>query len=225
MVDDAPPTGTLFVAQPAHSDPINELSQEDQAHVTLLWFGPVEDLWPERIDAIRDHAADVAGLVQPFEAKVSGRAELGPDRAKVLLLESVDLVQLRTALFEHPEVQAAYLAARQFPWWVPHLTLTYDQWPAGELPQVVQFDGVGFWAGGQHERFALLDTLMPEVGAADDDELLAGGAVIPPVLCADDLPLCLDFAERNPDARWYADRRARALGRPDLVPSGWAAAS
>jgi len=229
--EDSPHTGALFVALPSISDPVNELSEEEQAHVTLLWFGDAAELWPMRVDALREHVTEVARALPPFTARVSGTAELGPDRARVLLVESVGLVELRQALFASPDAQAAHLQAEQFPWWVPHLTVSYTGWPDAPIPDTIDFDGVGLWLGGQHERFVLKGPSLEDSireGEPDDgttqDELLSSGLTIPPVLEPDDLPLCMSFADQHPDARWYAERRARALGRGDLIPAGWAVA-
>ena len=41
------------------------------------------------------------------------------------------------------------------------------------------------------------------------------------MLSLDDLPLCVQFADDNPDARWYAERMAASLGVPDLIPAKW----
>jgi hypothetical protein len=44
---------------------------------------------------------------------------------------------------------------------------------------------------------------------------------VPPVTCLDDLGPALRYADQNPGARWYAQRRAVALGAADLIPAGW----
>lgn len=226
MADGEPFTGALFVAVPALADPVNELSQEEQAHVSLLWFGDVGELDPFLVDAIREHAQQVAQVAPRFTARVAGTAELGTDKAQVLLIESVELVELRQALFAAPEVVAAYMDTVQFPWWIPHLTISYGARMAGPVPEEIDFDGVGLWLGGQHERYTLngsVERPQDELPDAPDD-LLSSGAVIPPVLDVADLPMCVQFADQNPDARWYAQRRAKALGRGDLVPASWAVA-
>lgn len=217
---DAPPTGALLVATPAATDPINAVSSEEQAHVSLLWFGEVASLAPDLVDAIRRHAFDVAGNTQVFTASVAGRAVLGPDKAGVLLLESTELVQLRTDLFGDTAVQDAYLGAQQFPWWIPHLTVSYDGFPdLPEVPEEITFDAIGLWLAGQHQSFALqsIGTLEPD----EEDALLSAGLTIPPVLSAADLPVCVKHAQTHPDARWYATKRAFALGMTHLLPAQW----
>lgn len=224
MSDDAPHTGALLVATPTAADPVNAASEEDQAHVTLLWFGDMAMLSPDATEAIRTHAADVADSTAPFTAKVSGRAILGSDNAGVLILESMALAGLRRDLFDHPAVQDAYLQAEQFPHWVPHLTIAYGKGLPGAGIESVEFGAVGFWRGGQHEAYPLQvgEPLMDDEPNDDEEALISSGLTIPPVLEPMDLPLCIRHAEQHPDARWYAMKRAVALGRPEQIPAGWA---
>ena len=105
---------------------------------------------------------------------------------------------------------------------MPHLTLRYGGGlPSGDLPTTIHFDGVGFWRGGQHEPYLLRRSsqVSDDPNFRTDYELV--GSIIPPVETADDLPLCVQFAQEHPSARWYAERRAVALGRAELVPAGW----
>lgn len=46
-------------------------------------------------------------------------------------------------------------------------------------------------------------------------------AMVPIVSSADDLDAAIRFATLRPTSRWYVVSRARALGRPDLVPVDW----
>jgi 2'-5' RNA ligase len=225
--DDAAPTGSLLVLTPSVADPVNALSEEDAAHVTLLWFGD-DGLEEDTAAGIREHVRAVVLTRGEFDAKVSGRAELGDNLAGVLLIESIELMELRDDLFDNPYVQRAWEAADQFPAFVPHLTLRYGGGiPSGELPASVHFDGVGFWQAGQHEPFPLrrssivLDDPNFRTDYDYETEALAG-SIIPPVETADDLPLCVQFALQHPGARWYAERRASALGLAELIPAGWA---
>lgn len=218
--DDSPPTGALLVATPAPSDPVNAVSEESVAHCTLLWFGEADTLRPDAVDAIRDHVADVAGRFPAFPAKVSGRAILGSEDAGVLILESGELAALRADLFDHEAVQDAYLAATQFPHWVPHMTIWYGKGlPDVFEPGEITFGAVGLWLAGQHQSFSLRPA--PAVGADEEEALLSAGLTIPPVLTAADLPLCVSYADAHPHARWYAQKRAVALGAAHLLPSQW----
>lgn len=224
---DAQPTGALLVATPAASDPVNALSQDEAAHVSLLWFGERAELDPETEAGIRAHVQQVVMDRGEFTADVSGQAVLGSQKAGVLLIESIELMELRTDLFDDPYVQQAWLAADQFPAFIPHLTLNYGGGlPSGDLPEQIHFDGVGLWLAGQHEPYSLRTSASPM-----DDPNFYGtlgldigttAAVIPPVLDADDLPMCVQFAQDHPHARWYAEKRAAALGLTQLIPQQWA---
>lgn len=224
-MNDDQPTGALLVATPSAGDPVNALSQEEAAHISLVWFGERADLDPETEQGIREHVQAVVLDRGEFDAAVSGAAVLGPDKAGVLLIESLDLVELREDLFDDPYVQQAFLAADQFPWWIPHLTLNYGGGvPDGDLPTSVHIDGIGLWLAGQHEPFSLRlsDSPMDDPNFYDTVGLGIGASVIPPVLDADDLPLCVQYAQEHPDARWYAEKRASALGMTQLLPQPWA---
>lgn len=223
MIDDDPHTGALIVLLPVASDPINEISQEDQAHVTMLWFGNMDGLMPDDVVGIRSAVTEVASRYSEFAATVNGRAVLGADDAGVLLLESYQLMELRNELARDEWVQAAYSRAEQFPAFIPHLTLTYGGGlPAGELPTEVTFAALGLWLGGQHEAFPLLPATQESPVPEFDDQLTAMSAtgMIYPVDCADDLPMAVQFADVNTDARWYVRKRAQAFG-VDCIPQSW----
>lgn len=219
---DPAPSGALLVATPAPADPVNEVSEEDAAHCSLLWFGDASTMAPDVADAIRRHAFDVTGRVPAFTAKVSGRAIIGADDAGVLLIESSELASLRADLFDNAAVQDAYLNATQFPHWLPHVTLWYEKGLPGVYePGEIFFDSVGFWSAGQHQSFSLQP--VGDLGADEEEALLSAGLTIPPVLTAADLPLCVSYADAHPDARWYAQKRAIALGVQHMLPVQWGA--
>lgn len=210
-------TSGLIVATPAADDPVNELSQEDLAHVTMLYFGDASALPDDLVTQIRSDITDVVGQGDPFEARVSGVALLGPDKASVLLLESEELTGIRQVLCESNAVREAYMMAdRQFPVWVPHLTITYGGPIVESPPLTVMIDALALWLGEDRVSYPLQETEP----AADD--VLAAGTSIPPVYCPDDLPLAMAFADANPHARWYVEKRAVAFGL--TVPDQWAVA-
>lgn len=224
MTEDAPHTGALIVLLPVVSDPINEISQEDQAHVTMLYFGDVGTLDQAVIEGIRAAVMDVSSRFGELIAKVSGRAVLGPDEAGVLLIESFELMEIRNELASDDWVQAGYRNGDQFPGFVPHVTLTYGGGlPSGDLPAEVRFGALGLWLGGQHEAFPLLpfgysDEI--EVPTETPDPINASGMIYP-VDCADDLPMAVQFADVHADARWYVEKCARAFN-VDCIPESWA---
>jgi len=99
MTDDAP-TGALIVATPAADDPIRQYVEDPDPHITTLWFGDAAYLQDNSegdspLPGIQQALADVTGRYTDFDAKVSGVALLGPDKASVLLLESAELVEIR----------------------------------------------------------------------------------------------------------------------------------
>lgn len=209
-------TGGLIVATPAADDPVNQLSQEDQAHITMVWFGDAAVLPPDVVDGVRQALGDVSTQCGSFDAMVSGVAILGADKASVLLIESQELVDLRNELCLSEAVRIAWgMADHQFPWWQPHLTISYDGQIVSNPPETIRFDALDLWLGAEKESYPLTDTVM--------DDLMAAGCAIPPVWCPDDLPMALNYADQHPAARWYVQKRAAAFDLADRVPAGWSA--
>ena len=204
-------TGVLIVARPVIDDPYT--SKLEDPHVTLLWFGDTADMSRDLLPAISAHCAEVAGQFVPIEAKVSGVALLGPDPASVLLLESAELVLLRSTLCGSAEVQQAWEAAEQFPWMVYHLTTGYDGKLPQDPPETVRFDSIALWVAGQRTDFAFGE-IRP---------MTSGACLIPPISCLADLSSGLHYADENPDARWYITKRALALGAGHRIPQEWLA--
>lgn len=209
-------TGGLIVATPDIDDPINELSQEDQAHITVLWFGDAAALPEELTTEIAADLTRITGMGDPFEVRVSGVALLGPDKASVLLVESEELVGIRQHLCESVAVQQAWrMAERQFPCWVPHLTISYDGVLPQDPPETILIGSLELWLGEDRQPFPLHEE-------TESGDILAAGTSIPPVYCPDDLPLAMAFADANPHARWYVEKRAVAFGL--TVPEQWVVA-
>ena len=202
-------TGVLIVARPAIDDPYT--SKLEDPHVTLLWFGDTADLSHDLLPAISAHCAEVAGEFAPFEADVSGVALLGPDPASVLLLESVELVLLRSLLAQSGEVQQAWEQAQQFPAVVYHLTTSYDGELPKDPPSTVRFDSIALWVAGQRTDFPFGE-IRP---------MTSGACLIPPISCLADLSSGLHYADENPSARWYVTKRATALGAACRIPEQW----
>lgn len=219
MSDDAN-TGALIVATPASDDPINQYCQEPSPHVTTLWFGDAAYLQNDSegdspVPGIQQALAEVTGRYTSFEAKVSGVAMLGPDKASVLLIESAELVEIRAELCASADIERAWLMAEhQFPWWIPHLTVGYSGKIPKEPPETVVFTALALWLGEQKQSYPLLSFTNPT-------DIVA--SIIPPVDCPDDLPICLQYADSHPGARWYASKRAAAFGMTDRVPASWMA--
>lgn len=205
-------TGALIVATPLEGDPIFSYASEEP-HVTMLWFGEVQALPPDLVTEVGMAVTDVAGQFMPFQAAVAGQAILGPDKASVLLLESEELVEMRALLALNDAVEAAWtMADKQFPWWVCHLTTGYSGELPVDPPEAVSIGSLDLWLGDVREAHPLTD-----------ENATMASVMVPPVLCLDDLAPAVRYADRHPAARWYAQRRAVALGAQDLIPAGWSA--
>lgn len=226
MGDDAP-TGALIVATPVLADPVNELSDEEAAHVTMLWFGTADRLEPGLLDGIREALRRMVARYSEFDAAVAGVGAIGPDHAHVLLLESPHLVEIRNELAADEFVREAWMTAeRQFPWWLPHLTLSYNAESINPEPpvQMVRLGGLGLWVAGQHEAFPFAERVGDGEISVDELDTFENltSSIIPPVYTVDDFPLALHFAETHPSARWYVEKRAAALGLTERIPAQWA---
>src|SRR6478752_781885 len=148
-------TSALIVALPAVGDPIAELVEADP-HVTLAYFGDAAGLPDVLVQALGSICRGVAGATAPFTAKVNGKGELGDEGAKVLLLESPELSDLRTGLVSTGPVQVAQAGTDQFPEFIPHLTVDYGDTVDG-LPAVdgIEFDRIALWVGDERTEFPL----------------------------------------------------------------------
>jgi hypothetical protein len=215
VTDDGPNTSALIVATPADGQPA--LAGIDSPHITTIWFGDAAALQAEVdvLAGVQQALEEVTGRYTGFDAKVSGVALLGPDKASVLLIESAELVEIRAELCSYPAVEAAWLMAdHQFPWWVCHLTSGYSGKIPENPPETIRFDSLALWLGEEKTPYPLLDLSQPEPTLA---------SIIPSVECPEDLPICLQYADSHPGARWYAAKRATAFGMTDRVPASWMA--
>jgi 2'-5' RNA ligase len=205
-------TSALIVGVPAADDPINELSTEDRAHITMLFFGEHADMPPEIADELRLVVPAIADEFGAFEVDVAGVAIIGPDKASVLIVESGELVDLRNELAMEPCVQAALaLPERQFPNWLPHVTLNYGGGVEPEPPATIRIDALGLWLGDDKTDHRL----------GSDAAVLAGALSIPVINDAADLSVGIQYADANPDARWYVRKRASAFRAQDMIPAQW----
>ncbi|HEX8321629.1 2'-5' RNA ligase family protein [Longimicrobium sp.] len=157
MSDSPKYTTAIIAAVPAKADPVNDVVIED-AHVTLQFLGEADSLSPEQIKDIQDALALMAPNLYPFPADVAGTAELGPDKAKVLLVQSEPLTKLKELLGTVPAVSTAVAAAEQFPNWIPHLTLAYgdDGTQAdGDGIEQVTIGSLELWLAEEHHVYEL----------------------------------------------------------------------
>lgn len=165
MADEEQNTGVGVFLIPEASDPIVQASSE-QAHMTTVWLGDMNNLDESTIATIRDEiAAYVSDLDGPVVVPTLEQGILGADEAAVQFLEPTEaLLALREGLLAaSPTVSAVMNSVEQYPQWTPHVTLGYPETPAaGEYDgDAVTFDRVGLWVGPDQEEF-------PMSGKSDD---------------------------------------------------------
>ena len=207
----------LFVACPAADDPLNDVIEDP--HVTLSFFGPVEVIedryGPDALMGLLDVGERIAARHRPFEVKVNGKGQLGDEGAQILLVESKELVDLYLELV-FPDVVHQLIAdfPDKHPWWIPHMTYSYDsEGSAVDVPEAVQLTRLGLWWADDREYW---DLTGPD---RDLDRYLG---MVPVVDNPDDLLAAVTVADANPEARWYVERRAKALGMDHVLPD-WGA--
>jgi 2'-5' RNA ligase len=153
--DDATYTTAIIAAVPSPSDPVNQIVAED-AHVTLQFLGEADQLSEEQVSEILQLLGLLSVAISPFTVSISGTAELGPDKAQVLIVQSELLTKIREVIGSNPSVAEITASVEQFPNWIPHLTLAYE----GEMPDVGEFTEVEIgslelWLADAHETFPL----------------------------------------------------------------------
>lgn len=147
--------GVVIVAIPSSDDRVWSVSSEKKPHLTLLYLG--DDVSPEvsaQIVQFVEHAA--ATVLNRFYLEIDKRGTLGKDNADVVFFEGWDLPDLkrfRSYLLMDNTIKKTYLAAEQFPDWLPHLTLGYPTKPAKKLKDdgdrlySIHFDKIAVWFG------------------------------------------------------------------------------
>lgn len=145
----------VIVAIPSSDDRVWSVSSEKKPHLTLLYLG--DDVSPEvsaQIVQFVEHAA--ATVLNRFYLEIDKRGTLGKDNADVVFFEGWDLPDLkrfRSYLLMDNTIKKTYLAAEQFPDWLPHLTLGYPTKPAKKLKDdgdrlySIHFDKIAVWFG------------------------------------------------------------------------------
>lgn len=232
-------TSALIVALPKADDGISEFVEEDP-HVTLAYFGDAAGLPDIVVQAVGFACEAVARRTVPFTAKVNGKAELGDEGAKVLLLESDDLSALHTGISCAGPVKVAMAGTDQYPEFIPHLTLNYGDTVDG-LPDVdgVEFDRIALWVGNDRTEYPMsgvsghsfTDVMTPPT--VDDDELGDfPGTYIPGYTAAITAAGARKFDPslhpRGPDGRFikkwgiakWVDKKTKKWGYGKVV--GWA---
>lgn len=143
----------VVVAIPAEDDPVWVTSSERVPHLTLVYLGEHGSVVnTEKIVEFLEHAAKT--ILKPFGLDVERRGILGDDEADVIFFAGWDLPELkqfRAFLLQEPNIAKAHLAVKQFPEWLPHLTLGYPERPAKPPRDIhdritwVRFDRVALW--------------------------------------------------------------------------------
>lgn len=146
-------TSTVIVALPAANDGVHSMGPED-AHCTLVWLGQSADVDPTQI---LPQLAQIAEAHQPATEGVSGRAELGADKAQVLLLDANGLASIRQDMMGVPYISETNASADTHPTWIPHTTLGYPG--QGDIsqdnPDSITFDRLALWHGDDQTEFPL----------------------------------------------------------------------
>lgn len=201
---------TVLVVIPAADDPVAQGVEEP--HITLAYLNDGSTPMDEGVlNDVRTLVSQMASVTSPFQMGVSGSAYLGKDRARVLLLESEDLRDLRDALVDTDALTAA-ISAKQYPFYIPHMTLGYDGTDLPEqLPETVSAAALGLWVQGEHEVF--------EFGEDPGQEMAMNLMV--PVASSADLDVGIRVAQQYPAGRWYVTKRACALGLEHRLPTQW----
>lgn len=145
----------VIVALPAENDPVQKVSSEKAAHMTLLYLGKPE-FDQTRIDLISGFIEHATSTLSPFMLDVERRGELGPDNADVLFFVkryAKRIATFRDQLLQNDLISQAYNSVEQYPEWTPHLTLGYPETPAKKSPSedtgiwYVNFDRISLWTG------------------------------------------------------------------------------
>jgi 2'-5' RNA ligase len=148
-------TSLVIVALPSENDPVQKISSEKAAHMTLLYLGE-PNFDQSRIDLISGFVEHAASTLSPFMLDVERRGELGPDKADVLFFVkryAKRIATFRDQLLQNDLISEAYNSVEQYPEWTPHLTLGYPTTPAKKSPNedsgiwYVNFDRIALWTG------------------------------------------------------------------------------
>lgn len=148
-------TSLVIVALPSENDPVQKVSSEKAAHMTLLYLGK-PDFDQARIDLITGFVEHAASTLSPFMLDVERRGVLGSDNADVLFFvkkQAKRIATFRDHLLQNDLISETYHSTEQYPEWTPHLTLGYPETPAKKSPSedsgiwYVNFDRISLWTG------------------------------------------------------------------------------
>ena len=163
----------VVVALPEAIDPVVGASSEPGAHMTMLFFGKMND--PAKIEEIKSAVKGgvesfVASGGGPVVAPVLGREKLGDDDADVAMVDPGELRNLRDYLLTHPAIKAAYDAVEQYPQWTPHVTMGYPETPAnGDPGETILFDRLAVWDDDYAGEEYPMSVAVEEAPPVEDD--------------------------------------------------------
>lgn len=145
----------IITALPSPDDPVQKVSSEPAAHLTILYLG--DPGWDQtQLDLVVEFIDHAASLIPQFHLSVESRGVLGDQNADVLFFDKNQVKQIelfRSQLLKNDLIASAYLSTDQFPEWTPHLTLGYPTAPAKKLPDGydkiygVNFDRISLYTG------------------------------------------------------------------------------
>jgi len=215
-------TTAIIAAVPSDNDPIHG-AVDANPHVTMHFLGEAAELDDATIEQIKADIALVAQHLHPFAAELSGTAELGPDKAKVVLVQSDPLTKIREILGATPAVSTATAAVEQYPNWIPHLTLSYDEdAPDSDSFESFEVGALGLWLAGEQINFPLAKAAPGLV--QDDSEDTALAAALETVGWADYALLAAGKYDFDPSLhpRGADGRFIEKFGIVKyLTPNGW----
>jgi hypothetical protein len=169
--------GAVIVLLPA--DPASIAADDgdpaEELHVTLLYLSD-EPLPPEEYERVSEAIASCASM-PPIDANISGAGMLGKDAAIVWILESQEIMDLRSQLKD--ACAGLMNDAVQFPSFIPHMTAGYaDSVEHGQslldhvLPMVgdvITLDRLACLNGDDHHEIPLgADPVEAEPGVESD---------------------------------------------------------
>lgn len=177
--------GAVLALIPRDDDPISAASSEDLTHMTLVWLGDASDLSEEDVATLTSVAEEWSNEPEGnLHAGVEGRETLGNEGADVVRLEGDGIRAFRNGIAEDARVAPIMARVKQFPEWLPHITMGYPDSPANAEyeGETVEFDRLVFWNGTERIPFALGEESPvdeePEVEETEaeptDEEMAAG---------------------------------------------------
>jgi hypothetical protein len=138
----------IIAALPAKNDPVNLVSSEQVAHMTMIIMN---ELRFGEYDWVVKCISDTISLIElgSVSLPITKRTTLGEDAADVVMLDAGPFVWLRDSLIANPQINEAMSRVYQYPNWTPHVTLGYPENPAsGTLNQTeIVFDRIALWTG------------------------------------------------------------------------------